>query len=79
MARVLETWLEDEAPELAQTMARLDRELGRAERFMEGVRRISTGSPRRSEAIGQTIRWKAVRAMRRRRFVTADMVRMTVA
>ncbi|WP_375464633.1 TetR/AcrR family transcriptional regulator [uncultured Methylobacterium sp.] len=34
-ARVVETWLEDDDPALAQTMARLDREIRNGERFME--------------------------------------------
>ena len=34
-ARVTETWLEDEDPALARTMARLDKEIRNGERFME--------------------------------------------
>ncbi|HEY8565171.1 MAG TPA: TetR/AcrR family transcriptional regulator [Beijerinckiaceae bacterium] len=34
-ARTLETWLEDDDPALARTMARLDREIRGGERFME--------------------------------------------
>ncbi len=42
--RVTETWLEDDDPALARTMARLDRELRNGERFMEraeDARRLS--------------------------------------
>jgi AcrR family transcriptional regulator len=54
LARTLETWFEDEDPHLARTMARLDRELGNAERFMaraEDLRRFT--APLR--AIGHAI------------------------
>lgn len=54
LARALETWFEDDAADHARTMARLDRELGRAERFMERAedfRRMT--APLR--AIGQAI------------------------
>ncbi|GJD95833.1 TetR/AcrR family transcriptional regulator [Methylobacterium iners] len=34
-ARTLETWLDDDDPALARTMARLDREIRNGERFME--------------------------------------------
>lgn len=65
MARVLETWLEDDAPELAQTMARLDRELGRAERFMERAEDFHRATaPFR--AIGQAIMEGGARMRRRR-------------
>ena len=65
MARVLETWLEDDAPELAQTMARLDRELGRAERFMERAEDFHrVTAPFR--AIGQAIMEGGARMRRRR-------------
>lgn len=43
-ANTLRAWLDDDDPALARTMARLDRELRRAERFMEGaedVRRLT--------------------------------------
>ncbi len=43
-ARVTETWLEDDDPALARTMARLDREIRNGERFMEraeDVRRLT--------------------------------------
>ncbi|GGK24456.1 TetR family transcriptional regulator [Salinarimonas ramus] len=36
-ANVMETWYDDDSPELARTMARLDRELKRGERTMERV------------------------------------------
>ena len=45
MARVLETWLDDDEPELARTMARLDRELTTAGRIMgrvEDVHRLTS-------------------------------------
>lgn len=34
-ARVVETWLDDDDPALARTMARLDKEIRKGERFME--------------------------------------------
>ncbi|MGU3536512.1 TetR/AcrR family transcriptional regulator [Methylobacterium sp. A54F] len=34
-ARVVDTWLEDDDPSLARTMARLDKEIRKGERFME--------------------------------------------
>lgn len=37
MARVLDTWLEDDEPELSRTMAKLDRELQNAGRIMARV------------------------------------------
>jgi AcrR family transcriptional regulator len=37
MARVLDTWLEDDEPELSRTMAKLDRELKRAGTIMSRV------------------------------------------
>ncbi|WP_336486467.1 TetR/AcrR family transcriptional regulator [Methylobacterium nigriterrae] len=43
-ARVVETWLEDDDPALARTMARLDKEIRKGERFMEraeDVRRLT--------------------------------------
>ena len=43
-ARVVETWLEDDDPALARTMARLDKEIRSGERFMEraeDVRRLT--------------------------------------
>lgn len=65
MARVLETWLEDDDPDLARSMARLDKELGRAERFMERAEdfhRIT--APFR--AIGQAIMESGARLRRQR-------------
>jgi hypothetical protein len=44
-ANTMETWLEDDDPALARTMARLDRELRRAS-GCSNARRISAGSPR---------------------------------
>ena len=43
-ANTMRTWLDDDDPTLAKTMARLDRELRRAERILEGaedLRRLS--------------------------------------
>jgi hypothetical protein len=43
-ANTMRTWLEDNDPTLAKTMARLDRELRRGERILEGaedLRRLS--------------------------------------
>lgn len=37
LANTMETWFEDEDPMLARTMARLDREIRRGERVMEGA------------------------------------------
>lgn len=54
LARTMETWFEDDDPQLAKTMARLDKELGNAERFMqraEDLRRVT--APLR--AIGQAL------------------------
>ncbi len=67
LARTLETWFEDDDPQLARTMARLDKELGRAESFMaraEDVRRIT--APFR--AIGQAILDGGARMRRGDRF-----------
>jgi AcrR family transcriptional regulator len=53
-ANTLETWLEDDTPDLARTMARLDRELRRGERVIEqaeDLRRVT--APLR--ALGQAI------------------------
>lgn len=53
-ANTFETWLDDDEPDLARTMARLDRELRRGERVIEqaeDLRRLTT--PLR--AIGQAI------------------------
>ena len=53
-ANTLETWLDDDDPALARTMARLDRELKRGERVLERAedfRRLT--APLR--ALGQTL------------------------
>ncbi|WP_298953275.1 TetR/AcrR family transcriptional regulator [uncultured Methylobacterium sp.] len=53
-ARTMETWLDDDDPSLARTMARLDREIRNGERFMEradDVRRFT--APFR--ALGRTL------------------------
>jgi AcrR family transcriptional regulator len=63
-ANTLETWLEDEDPALARTMARLDRELRRGERVLERAedfRRLT--APFR--ALGQAL-LDSRRGMRRR-------------
>lgn len=54
LARVMETWFEDDDPSSAKTMAQLDKELGRGERVMEraeDLRRLT--APLR--AIGQAL------------------------
>lgn len=63
-ARTLETWLDDDDPDLARTMARLDRELRRGERALEraeDLRRLT--APLR--ALGQAL--LDARARRHRR------------
>ena len=63
-ANTLDTWLEDDDPALAKTMARLDRELRRGDRVLEraeDVRRLT--APLR--AIGQAL-LDSRRSMRRR-------------
>lgn len=72
MGRVLETWLEDDDPDLARTMARLDRELGRAESFMERAEDMHRmTAPFR--AIGQAIMESGARLRRRRRESASDL------
>ncbi|MDB5558496.1 MAG: TetR family transcriptional regulator [Enterovirga sp.] len=64
LANVMETWFEDDDPSQASTMARLDRELTRGERFLEradDVRRLT--APLR--AFGQAL-FDGGRRMRRR-------------
>ncbi|GJE60327.1 TetR/AcrR family transcriptional regulator [Methylobacterium trifolii] len=64
-ARVVETWLEDDDPALARTMARLDKEIRKGERFMEradDVRRLT--APLR--AIGRSILDRRPRSRDRR-------------
>jgi hypothetical protein len=64
MANVMETWFDDDDPTQARTMARLDRELTRGERFLEradDVRRLT--APLR--ALGQAL-FDGGRRMRRR-------------
>ncbi|MGY6569434.1 MAG: TetR family transcriptional regulator [Salinarimonas sp.] len=71
LARTMETWLEDDDPDMAKTMAALDRALGRAERFMEraeDLRRMT--APFR--AIGQAIMESGARLRRRREERTED-------
>jgi AcrR family transcriptional regulator len=40
-AQVLDTWLDDDDPDMARTMARLDKELGRGERVMQGIENVN--------------------------------------
>jgi AcrR family transcriptional regulator len=48
-ARVLTIWLEDSPPDFSRTMAALDRELSRGERFVDGLARLERlASPLRS-------------------------------
>jgi AcrR family transcriptional regulator len=64
-ARTLETWLDDDDPALARTMARLDRELRRGERVLEradDLRRLT--APLR--ALGQAMFDRRRRSGRRR-------------
>ena len=64
-ANTMETWFADDDPALARTMARLDREIRRGERFMEradDVRRLT--APIR--ALGQAL-FEGVRGRGRRR------------
>jgi hypothetical protein len=64
--RTLETWLDDDDPALARTMARLDREIRRGERFMEraeDLRRLT--APFR--ALGQSLLDRGRRRRRRER------------
>jgi hypothetical protein len=75
LANTMQTWLEDDDPSLARTMARLDRELRRGERILERAedfRRLTM--PLR--ALGQAIldgRDRARRARRRERYDDGDM------
>lgn len=65
LANVMETWFDDDDPTQAKTMARLDRELGRGERFLERAedfRRLT--APLR--AIGQALIDGRNRVRRRR-------------
>ena len=69
-ANTLETWFDDDDPALAKTMARLDREIRRGERFMEraeDVRRLT--APLR--ALGQAL-FERTRRPRRRDRVGRD-------
>ncbi|ACL56360.1 TetR family transcriptional regulator [Methylobacterium nodulans] len=63
-ARTLETWLEDDDPSLARTMARLDREIRNGERLMEraeDLRRLT--APLR--ALGRSLITRGSRRARR--------------
>ncbi len=65
-SNTMRTWLDDDDPALARTMARLDRELRRGERVMEGaedLRRLT--SPLR--AVGRAFRESRRTARRERR------------
>jgi len=71
-ANTLQTWLEDEDPALARTMARLDRELRRGERVLEqadDLRRLT--APLR--ALGQAIFERGRRPRRPRQRYDDDM------
>ncbi|MEH3145610.1 MAG: TetR/AcrR family transcriptional regulator [Methylobacterium frigidaeris] len=64
-ARTMETWLEDDDPSLARTMARLDREIRNGERLMEradDVRRFA--APFR--ALGRSLMERSRNSRRRR-------------
>jgi AcrR family transcriptional regulator len=51
-ARIVAVWLDDSEPELAKTMAELDRELARGERAVAGVERLdSIAAPFRAVAL----------------------------
>lgn len=71
-ARTLDTWLDDDDPAMARTMARLDRELKRGERVLEraeDVRRLA--APLR--ALGRTLFVRRARRPRpRERFEDGD-------
>lgn len=74
LANTMQTWLEDDDPSLARTMARLDRELRRGERVLERAedfRRLT--APLR--ALGQALidsRDRARRPRRRERYDDGD-------
>ncbi len=55
-ASVFATWLEDDDPGLARTMAALDRRLRRGERTLSGLEQFGTAVSRFSEALRQTAR-----------------------
>ena len=74
LANVMETWFDDDDPAQARTMARLDRELTRGERFLEradDVRRLT--APLR--ALGQALidGGRRVRDRRERRGPDSDL------
>ncbi len=52
-ASVFATWLEDDDPGLARTMAALDRRLRRGERTLSGLEQLGTAVSRFSEALRQ--------------------------
>lgn len=80
LANTMQTWLEDDDPALARTMARLDRELRRGERILEQAedfRRLT--APLR--ALGQAIiggRRRMRRSERREKFDDEDMSDPTI-
>lgn len=67
-ARVVETWLEDDDPSLAKTMAALDRELTRGERVVAGLDRLDRlAQPFKSAALAAFDRRRRARDAFRRR------------
>lgn len=55
-ASVFRTWLEDDDPGLARTMAALDRRLRRGERTLDGLEQIHTAVSRFGDALGELAR-----------------------
>lgn len=72
-ANTMETWYDDDSPELARTMARLDRELKRGERMMEradDASRVLAPLRALADALldgGMRLRREGLRGARRRR------------
>lgn len=72
-ANVMETWYDDDSPDLARTMARLDRELKRGERMMEragDAQRAFAPFKALGDALldgGRRLRREGLRGARRRR------------
>jgi ubiquinone biosynthesis protein COQ9 len=61
-ASVLDTWLEDEDPGLARTMASLDRRLKRGEQAASMMSDVTTGAERAFEGLRDVVRGFASRA-----------------
>jgi AcrR family transcriptional regulator len=76
-ARILSVWLDDYEPELAKTMAELDRELARGERAVAGVEKLDRiAAPFRAAALAAfATRRRARDAFRRRPRERADASR----